>query len=447
MTNHLPNVQAVRPIPKSSVDTPISSSSVQEVGPGAGTGQPLSQAPVVYVDLHIDPFTRNEFVLWEDIQLAFEGALHVRHLARVVPFLKGPDFRPLEPRRIAAVPNVVLDVVINDPVIRAEALPGQLVPPVAQQLTTQDLVPPPQKALLETPSQETAPPPPQKALLEPECPTQESSFKVEVETGTAGTPSSFSEGATVTTRRDPHGNDNDNNRPTELSSATTPSRRSPQAPQDLSLATVAMGNSQTVIDASHGDTSAQVALGDKFTLGLEGDRDYEEAMDWYLRAANAGDASAQNKIGDLYRLGHGVPQDCSVAMDWYRKAADQDDATGLYNVGQMYDYALGVPVDYSTAMECYLNQEFAEAEFRIGAMFEMGQGVPKDESAALEWFNRTIKHGENDGWASYSKGYLCFRGIGVPQDSAMAYEWFLKAAQQGLISAQIEVGNMLFSGI
>ncbi|KAG0056823.1 hypothetical protein BGZ89_002005, partial [Linnemannia elongata] len=58
-----------------------------------------------------------------------------------------------------------------------------------------------------------------------------------------------------------------------------------------------------------------------------------------------------------------------------------------------------------------------------------------------------IKHGENDGWASCSKGYLCFRGLGVPQVPAMAHEWFLKAAQQGLVSAPIEVGFLYFTGI
>ncbi|KAK3812330.1 MAG: hypothetical protein J3R72DRAFT_530161 [Linnemannia gamsii] len=380
MTNNLPNVQAFRPIPKSSVDTPVSSSSGQE------------PSPVGYVDIH-------EFVLWEDIQLAFEGVLHVRHLARVVPFLKRLDFRTLEPRMIAEVPKVVLD------------------------------------ALLETPPQETAPPLPQKASLEPETPTQESSFKVKVVAEIAGIPSSFSEGAMATMRCNPHGDNNDNNRPTELSSATTSSRRSPQAPQNLSSATAAMGNSKTIIDANHRDRNAQVALGDRFALGLEVDQDYAEAIDWYLRVDNAGDASAQNKVRDLYRLGHGVPQDCSVAMDWYRKAADQGDAAGPYHVGQMYDNALGVPGDYSTtmawclkasakkyapaqtsigdlhangqgvpegnsrALEWYFkasSQEFLAAEFNIAGMFEEGRGVPKDESAALEWFNKAIRHGESD---------------------------------------------------
>ncbi|KAK3838862.1 MAG: hypothetical protein J3R72DRAFT_423219 [Linnemannia gamsii] len=103
MTNNLPNVQAFRPIPKSSVDTPVSSSSGQKVGTRAGIGRPLSQAPVVYCEIRFNPLTHKEFVL------------------------SGKDF---------CSPKIVLDVVIGDLAHRAEALPGQATPPVAQQTTT-----------------------------------------------------------------------------------------------------------------------------------------------------------------------------------------------------------------------------------------------------------------------------------------------------------------------
>ncbi|KAK3817147.1 MAG: hypothetical protein JOS17DRAFT_778533 [Linnemannia elongata] len=44
-----------------------------------------------------DPDTHKEFVLWEDILLAFKDAVHVRHGSRVVPFSKGADFRTYTP--------------------------------------------------------------------------------------------------------------------------------------------------------------------------------------------------------------------------------------------------------------------------------------------------------------------------------------------------------------
>lgn len=54
---------------------------------------PADPEDIIYVDCHQDPDTKKDFVLWEDILVAFRDADHVRHYARVVPFLKGADYR------------------------------------------------------------------------------------------------------------------------------------------------------------------------------------------------------------------------------------------------------------------------------------------------------------------------------------------------------------------
>ena len=54
---------------------------------------PTSEEDIVYVDCQHDPATDKEVVLWDDVMLAFNDALHVRHKARILPFLKGADFR------------------------------------------------------------------------------------------------------------------------------------------------------------------------------------------------------------------------------------------------------------------------------------------------------------------------------------------------------------------
>ncbi|KAG0371630.1 hypothetical protein BGX24_001407, partial [Mortierella sp. AD032] len=83
--------------------------------------QPLSSIPspgpddIFYLDCHIDPTIEKPFILWEDILQAFQDVVQVRYEARILPFMKGPDFRTLEPRRIAAIPDTVLDIVVSDP--------------------------------------------------------------------------------------------------------------------------------------------------------------------------------------------------------------------------------------------------------------------------------------------------------------------------------------------
>ncbi|KAF9081845.1 hypothetical protein BGX29_004236, partial [Mortierella sp. GBA35] len=102
-----PPVQAIRSVLRNSRNTPT-------------TPDP---ADVFHVDIYTDPETKKQFVLWDDIRLAFDDALHVRRLSRVVPFVKGDDLIPLKPHRIEAVPDVVLDVVVSGQLVQAEVAP------------------------------------------------------------------------------------------------------------------------------------------------------------------------------------------------------------------------------------------------------------------------------------------------------------------------------------
>ncbi|KAK3847198.1 MAG: hypothetical protein J3R72DRAFT_187593 [Linnemannia gamsii] len=92
-------VQAIRSVNRNTPPTEVSSARPEEI---------------YYVDCQVDPVTQKEFILWDDILQAFEDGVHVRNKAKIVPFLKGPDYRVLEPRRIAPAPNTVLDVIVRD---------------------------------------------------------------------------------------------------------------------------------------------------------------------------------------------------------------------------------------------------------------------------------------------------------------------------------------------
>ncbi|KAF8929328.1 hypothetical protein BGZ47_001108 [Haplosporangium gracile] len=82
-------------------------------GAPPNTVAPVRPDEIFHVETQIDPETQKEFILWEDILQAFDNAVQVRHKTKVVPFLKGSNYITLLPRRIAAVPNTVLDVVVN----------------------------------------------------------------------------------------------------------------------------------------------------------------------------------------------------------------------------------------------------------------------------------------------------------------------------------------------
>ncbi|KAK5828205.1 hypothetical protein F5H01DRAFT_333155 [Linnemannia elongata] len=91
-----------------------SSQGIRSISIGNLTPAPPATAEIVYVDIYTDPRTEQECILWEDIQLAFYNALHVRHKARIVPFVKDSNLETLKPLRIAVIPGEVLDIVVGN---------------------------------------------------------------------------------------------------------------------------------------------------------------------------------------------------------------------------------------------------------------------------------------------------------------------------------------------
>ena len=57
---------------------------------------------------------------------------------------------------------------------------------------------------------------------------------------------------------------------------------------------------------------------------------YDNAVKWYIKAAEMGNADAQVNLGVFYHLGHAVKQDYAKALEWFTKAAQQGDAGAQY---------------------------------------------------------------------------------------------------------------------
>lgn len=49
---------------------------------------------------------------------------------------------------------------------------------------------------------------------------------------------------------------------------------------------------------------------------------YDEALDWFKRAAEQGDARAQHFVGHFYYYGYGAEKNLREARDWFRLAAE-----------------------------------------------------------------------------------------------------------------------------
>ncbi|KAF9900305.1 hypothetical protein EC991_007647 [Linnemannia zychae] len=385
--------------------------------------------------VRFNPSSGKDIILWEDIIAAFKtnDVIHVRSGTVVLPFLKGTDFKSLDPLRIAAVHGVTLDVVIG----------GQLS----------------QKELSMVSLQESLPDTPQKI-------------------GTA-TNSNTTTTTTVTAavRRNPVGGivevamdayrNNENpafgpklRGPQALVDETSSSRISDtrptsQKPTPRSVTLSPQGLDSISSNDFHeamkmailGDKDAQHAIAEMYFSAKGVQRDYQAAMEWYIQAANQEHAGAQNDIGFMYEVGLGVPQDYAAAMNWYQKASDQGSAAAQYNIGFMYRYGLGVSQDYSAAMEWYLkaaNKGHSEALNNIGELYDNGLGVPQSDSLTMEWYRKAADQGSSI--AQYNVGMMFEIGQGVPIDIEEAKEWYRKADAGGHTGATEKFNKLEHNG-
>jgi hypothetical protein len=77
-------------------------------------------------------------------------------------------------------------------------------------------------------------------------------------------------------------------------------------------------------------------------------------------------------------------------------------------------------------------------------MYEDGQGVSQDYAAALRWFQKAADQGVHT--AQFNLGLMYTIGRGVLQDYAAAMSWYRKAADQGDAEAQFNLGVIYANG-
>jgi tetratricopeptide (TPR) repeat protein len=109
------------------------------------------------------------------------------------------------------------------------------------------------------------------------------------------------------------------------------------------------------------------------------------------------DPWTQNNLGDLYYDGRGgVAVDYQQAAQWYRKAAEQGSIAGQCNLGFMYANGYGVTKNYQQAVYWYrkaAEQGSADGQNNLGVMYENGYGVTKDTQQAELWYRKAIEQG------------------------------------------------------
>ncbi|KAG0218438.1 hypothetical protein BGX33_007400 [Mortierella sp. NVP41] len=314
------------PTPRVTLLSPTHLSSDVETGDSKAMGGELgvhdlfsSSANASVSDLNV--FERRRPQIQEEGQgadMVFKDAANIRHGTRVLPFLRGSDYKTLEPLRFAAVPNAVLDVYVEDHLMRMDALAAALpVPQSTRQPAVQSDTPQPTSQ----PAIGSAP----LSKRNPEYDPTEMAYgtlkEFDIPTRPPRAPQSTSDNTIGGYRLHDHSI-------IIQPSVSASSQRAPQLSIEDSTGTITEDINEAIVKAKQEDVAAQVKLATAYKDGTDGlSQNYESAMDWFLLAANQGNHSAQFQVGVFYFKKQGVSEDFAKAVEWFLKAANQGQAT------------------------------------------------------------------------------------------------------------------------
>ena len=104
-----------------------------------------------------------------------------------------------------------------------------------------------------------------------------------------------------------------------------------------------------ITKADAGDAESQFRVASAYDTGVGAPRSGENAMKYYMLAAEQGHANAQNSVGSVLQ----AEKRYTEALSWYERAAAQGHGEANTNLGYFYDMGLGVKQDRHKAVELY----------------------------------------------------------------------------------------------
>lgn len=186
-----------------------------------------------------------------------------------------------------------------------------------------------------------------------------------------------------------------------------------------------------------------------YKLGLIGKkRDEKEALKWFIKADAAGESKAAFAIAQIYEIGVDGHVDYASALKWYRKAAAQGRPDAVSKIGEFYLYGQSVPTNYREANKWYqkaADANYPHAIYALGESYLTGKGFPQSNKKALEYYRRAAELGYGEAMSSI--GCLYLQGQGVPVDYTRAMHWFQLGAQQDSASAKTNIGFLYDRGL
>lgn len=114
------------------------------------------------------------------------------------------------------------------------------------------------------------------------------------------------------------------------------------------------------------------------------------------KGAVAGNAYDQLNLGAAYDNGIGVERNIDQALFWYRKAAEQGVAEAQFNLAHLLVTEELSATAAAEWMRKAADQGMVDAEFLMGVIYAEGIGVVADRAEARRWLAKAITKGHED---------------------------------------------------
>ncbi|MDD2466306.1 MAG: tetratricopeptide repeat protein [Desulfobulbus sp.] len=122
----------------------------------------------------------------------------------------------------------------------------------------------------------------------------------------------------------------------------------------------------------------------------------------------------------------------------------------LKSFGYRAYYGLAQPVNLKQALDFYrqaAEKGDAEAQYIYGGMLFQGQGVDPDKRSGFKWLMQAAEGGKTTPESLAIIGSMYLRGFTVPQNFLEAKKWLSRGAEQGDMSAQVDLAYMHYHGL
>ena len=241
--------------------------------------------------------------------------------------------------------------------------------------------------------------------------------------------------------------------------------------------------------ATSGNPESCLALGNAYYYGRGINKDVYSAFQWYFESAKSNNPAALFNVALCYDEGIGTEINKIEALRWYKKAAEAGVLPAKFNLAMYYKDGAKFPSDSGDIFlekdfqkslkllkECS-NSGFPPADRELAKMYLKGNNLKLDKNLGLKLlegsankedpealyllakykiemgieagivFPMIKKAAENNVTDAFELIGACYEiGKGTPQNKNTAVQYYKKAAEAGVLSAQLRLADYYLNG-